>query len=700
MKYIKSYILLALMVLAVTGCKQEDLKDDVNALKDRVTLLEEQVKLLNENIAFFSKVLVRQTVDNGDGTVTEVPAYSISKITLSADNTSYTAVFNDGQTLTLTIGSKGTVTTPQISVNQETGKWMLQGADTGYSAVGIDSNENGATPEFQVVKDETTQQYYWQVKFDDSTGWQDVTDASNQKVYVTEAGSELAKDQLFEEAKIEGSEFVLTYYVDGNGQGTTQEIRLPILSDLSCIINVPESEMADGYWEIGANGASAEVEIKGEHWFVVAPHGWEASISETDGKAILTVEKSATASAGLKSRATANNTDEVVVQVNKGMYWAVAKVKVREAVTSYYSQVYKAGKNIVVGEPGSENGYGLNINETEFADGQLLQNGASISDNNGVYFIEDGATVTLDAISDLQSLVIVGNNPEKPSTVKVEANSFLLGATGGKGIVMKNVILDAENATFTDRGLISTTSGSVSTRFEHLIFDGCEIRMLTDKRLVYLDSRTDNLISTIVYFALYNTKVELPISSQPIDMFFIYKHDQKTFEGCEMVVYKNNVFYSAEEGKALINFALLQANTSLGEFNKVIVQNNTLVNLLAKNILVRAKMKNLSVTNNLLWNNFNDTETTRCIIGLMPGSNTASILYGDNKAYDPSTDAKKWIVFNKRDDLYVYPDQIEGGNNLPIEAVDPFATEGGSMNWDAGIFVPGAGYENIGAHIN
>ena len=46
MKYIKSYILLALMVLAVAGFKQEDFKDDVNALKDRVNLLEEQVKLL------------------------------------------------------------------------------------------------------------------------------------------------------------------------------------------------------------------------------------------------------------------------------------------------------------------------------------------------------------------------------------------------------------------------------------------------------------------------------------------------------------------------------------------------------------------------------------------------------------------------------------------------------------------------------
>lgn len=696
MKYIKSYILLALMVLAVTGCKQEDLKDDVNALKDRVTLLEEQVKLLNENIAFFSKVLVRQTVDNGDGTFTEVPAYSISEVLVN-DGTTFTAKFNDGNVLTLTIGSKGTVTTPQLGVNPETGKWMLNGSDTGYSAVGTDSSVDGGKPEFKIMLDSSAQQYYWQVTFN-GTDWQDVTDAEGNRVYVTEVGGELAKDNLFEKAEVDGNEFVLTYYTDG--QGSTAEVRIPIISDLSCVINVPEKDMADGYWEIGADGASAEVEIKGDHWFVIAPHGWEASISETltDGKATLTVKKSAPASAGLKSRATANNTDEVVVQVNKGMYWAVAKVKVREAVTSYYSQVYKAGKNIVVGEPGSENGYGLNINETEFADGQLLQNGASIS-NNGVYFIEEGATVTLGAISDLQSLVIVGNNPEKPSTVKVEANSFLLGATGGKGIVMKNVILDAENATFTDRGLISTTSGSVSTRFEHLIFDGCEIRMLTDKRLVYLDSRTDNLISTIVYFALYNTKVELPISSQPIDMFFIYKHDQKTFEGCEMVVYKNNVFYSAEEGKALINFALLQANTSLGEFNKVIVQNNTLVNLLAKNILVRAKMKNLSVTNNLLWNNFNDTKTTRCIIGLMPGSNTASILYGDNKAYDPSTDAKKWTVFNKGD-LYVYPDQIEGDNNLPIEAVDPFATEGGSMDWDAGIFVPGAGYENIGAHIN
>lgn len=682
------------MVLAVTGCKQEDLKDDVNALKDRVTLLEEQVKLLNENIAFFSKVLVRQTVDNGDGTFTEVPAYSISEVLVN-DGTTFTAKFNDGNVLTLTIGSKGTVTTPQLGVNPETGKWMLNGSDTGYSAVGTDSSVDGGKPEFKIMLDSSAQQYYWQVTFN-GTDWQDVTDADGNRVYVTEVGGELAKDNLFEKAEVDGNEFVLTYYTDG--QGSTAEVRIPIISDLSCVINVPEKDMADGYWEIGADEASAEVEIKGDHWFVIAPHGWEASISEilTDGKAILTVKKSATASAGLKSRATANNTDEVVVQVNKGMYWAVAKVKVREAVTSYFSQVYKAGKNIVVGEPGNENGYGLNINETEFADGLLLQNGASISDN-GVYFIEEGATVTLGAISDLQSLVIVGNNPEKPSTVKVEANSFLLGATGGKGIVMKNVVLDAENATFTNGGLIATTAGSVETRFDHIIFDGCDVKMRVGKMLVRFDRRTDNLISSIVNFAIYNTKVKIPLptTDTAINMFFVYADKSKTFNGCESLVYKNNIFYAAENGNAWANFALLQSNTSLGEFNKVIVQNNTLVNLLAKNILARAKMNKLSVTNNLLWNNSSATDN-RSVIALMSGSDVNAVEYGNNKVYDISADAKKWTLFYGS----VTPDPIEGDNNLPIEAVDPFATEGGSMDWDAGIFVPGAGYENIGAHIN
>lgn len=677
MKYIKSYILLALMVLAVTGCKQEDLKDDVNALKDRVTLLEEQVKLLNENIAFFSKVLVRQTVDNGDGTVTEVPAYSISKITQSADNTSYTAVFNDGQTLTLTIGAKGTVTTPQISVNQETGKWMLQGADTGYSAVGIDSNENGATPEFQVVKDENTQQYYWQVKFDDSTGWQDVTDASNQKVYVTEAGSELAKDQLFEKAEIEGSEFVLTYYVDGNGQGTTQEVRLPILSDLSCIINVPESEMADGYWEIGADGASAEVEIKGEHWFVVAPHGWEASISETltDGKATLTVKKSATASAGLKSRATANNTDEVVVQVNKGMYWAVAKVKVRETVTSYFNQVYSQGGNITVGN--------VTINNTTYSGGKLLSTGDATISADGVYFIPQGVEATISS-TNFNKLILIADNP-KGDQVTVD-NTAIFDATGTDGeFIAQNVVFKNAKSPF-----IRINASGITLK--NLILDGCKVPIASGGNFLNAFLGDDNSIGNIYLngnrFA-YNQTTDNAASRL---LNFANSAGNKSLNAD--IYIGNNVFYSIND--YIINAAILVLGTNDGTpgtyniANTLTIENNTFINFICSSqSMVRGYIEGTVVFRNLLlWSN---SGTVKNMTLLNVHSKTPSGVTFENL-----------LKFDKNKEITIsyWAGVPSGYTQVKVEAAssDPFdVNAGATFDLKNGVFIPTSEYANYGA---
>lgn len=681
MKYIKSYILLALMVLAVAGCKQEDLKDDINSLKDRVTLLEEQVKLLNENIAFFSKVLVRQTVDNGDGTVTEVPAYSISKITQSADNASYTAVFNDGQTLTLTIGAKGTVTTPQISVNQETGKWMLQGADTGYSAVGIDSNENGATPEFQVVKDENTQQYYWQVKFDDSTGWQDVTDASNQKVYVTEAGSELAKDQLFEKAEIEGSEFVLTYYVDGNGQGTTQEVRLPILSDLSCIINVPESEMADGYWEIGADGASAEVEIKGKHWFVVAPHGWEASISETltDGKATLTVKKSATVSAGLKSRATANNTDEVVVQVNKGMYWAVAKVKVRETVTSYFNQVYSQGGNITVGN--------VTINNTTYSDGKLLSTGDATISADGVYFIPQGVEATISS-TNFNKLILIADNPKGDQVIVDNTAIFEATGTDGEFIAQNVVFKNAKSPS-----LIRINASGIALK--NLILDGCKVPITSGGNFLNAFSGDDNSIGNIYLvdnkFEYYNWGTEFKASR----LFNLASGSDNKNLSADIYI-GNNVFYPTDK-TYVINGTLLFMNT--GEYNAsntIRIENNTFVNFVCSSqAMLRGIIKGSVVFSNLLfWNNPNDATKLSSTLINTGSTPPAEVIFGDMLKFDSNKD--KVIPIN----YWNNKGNPEGYEQGKVEEVssDPFdVNAGATFDLKNGVFIPTSEYANYGA---
>ena len=683
MKYIKSYILLALMVLAVTGCKQEDLKDDVNALKDRVTLLEEQVKLLNENIAFFSKVLVRQTVDNGDGTFTEVPAYSISEVLVN-DGTTFTAKFNDGNVLTLTIGSKGTVTTPQLGVNPETGKWMLNGSDTGYSAVGTDSSVDGDKPEFNIALDNS--KYYWQVRFGDSESWQPVKDAEGNIVYVTEVGGELAKDNLFKDAKVEENEFVLTYYRDG--QGSTAEVRIPIISDLSCVINVPEKDMVDGYWEIGANGASAEVEIKGDHWFVIAPHGWEASISETltDGKVTLTVKKSAPASAGLKSRATANNTDEVVVQVNKGMYWAVAKVKVREAVTSYYYQVYDQGGDITVGN--------VTINKATYPGGKPLSTDDATISADGVYFIPQGVEAVISS-TDFNKLVLISDNPKGEPVVVDNTVKFNVTETAGE-FIAQNVIFKKENNPFMQIDATGIT-------LKNLVLDGCKVIIGSGKHFLNAFKGDDNSIGNIYLegnrFA-FNQTTAYAASR-------LFNLSGSTGSGENKVVYNrnlsadvsiiNNVFYSTMTNDYSINGNILVLTTDgtdgiYSEKNTITIENNTFINFLCgSQPMIRGNIRGTVIFRNLLlWSNTNDEKANTSYL-LNVHSATPSVVTFENL-----------LKFDKGKDIPTnYWHSLPSGyTQTKVEAAssDPFdVSAGATFDLENGVFIPTAEYANYGA---
>lgn len=673
------------MVLAVTGCKQEDLKDDVNALKDRVTLLEEQVKLLNENIAFFSKVLVRQTVDNGDGTFTEVPAYSISEVLVN-DGTTFTAKFNDGNVLTLAIGSKGTVTTPQLGVNPETGKWMLNGSDTPYNAVGANSSVDGDKPEFNIALDNSTRQYYWQVRFGDSERWDPVTDAEGNKVvYVTEVDGELAKDNLFKDAKVEENEFVLTYYTNGDGQDPTNEVRIPIISDLSCVINVLEKDMADGYWEIGKEGASAEVEIKGDHCFVIAPHGWEASISETltDGKAILTVKKSATASAGLKSRATANNTDEVVVQVNKGMYWAVAKVKVREAVTSYYSQVYDQGGDITVGN--------VTINKATYPGGIPLSTKNATITKDGVYFIPQGVDAVISSTS-FNKLVLISDNPKgEPVTVD---NTDKFNVTGIAGeFIAQNVIFKKENNPFMQIDATGIT-------LKNLVLDGCKVTIASGKNFLNAFKGGDNSIGNI-YLEGNRFAFNQTADYQASRLF----NFSGTFDN---VLYSrnlsadvsiiNNVFYSTTNNYTINGTILFLGNDdTAGVYDAkktVTIENNTFINFICgSQPMVRGRIEGAVVFRNLLlWSDVVDSSSkAKNSYLLNVHSKTPSGLTFENLL---KFDKNKQIQTNYWHSL------PSGYTQTKVEAAssDPFdVSAGATFDLENGVFIPTAEYANYGA---
>lgn len=563
---------------------------------------------------------------------------------------------------------------------------MLNGSDTPYNAVGANSSVDGGKPEFNIALDNSTRQYYWQVRFGDSELWQPVTDAEDNKVYVTEVDGELAKDNLFKDAKVKENEFVLTYYTDG--QGSTAEVRIPIISDLSCVINVPEKDMADGYWEIGAGGASAEVEIKGDHWFVIAPHGWEASISETltDGKPILTVKKS-TASADLKSRATANNTDEVVVQVNKGMYWAVAKVKVREAVTSYFYQVYDQGGDITVGN--------VTINKATYPGGIPLSTKNATITKGGVYFIPQGVEAVISSTS-FNKLVLISDNPKGEPVTVDNTDKFNVTGTAGE-FIAQNVIFKKENNPFMQIDATGIT-------LKNLVLDGCKVIIGSGKHFLNAFKGDDNSIGNIYLkgnrFA-FNQTTAYAASR-------LFNLSGSTGSGENKVVYNrnlsadvsiiNNVFYSTMTNDYSINGNILVLTTDgtdgiYSEKNTITIENNTFINFLCgSQPMIRGNIRGTVIFRNLLlWSNTNDEKANTSYL-LNVHSATPSVVTFENL-----------LKFDKGKDIltnYWNGTIPSGYTQTKVEAAssDPFdVSAGATFDLKNGVFIPTAEYANYGA---
>lgn len=135
MKFMKLYILFALSVFCITGCKMENLKDDVNELKDRVTLLEQQAQILNDNIKAMAYILDQNNL-------------AISSVEESQDGSQFTIILSNGDELTLTIGKPGDASlVPTIEIID--GYWYINGVPTGVKAVGEDGAD-ASIPQFRV----------------------------------------------------------------------------------------------------------------------------------------------------------------------------------------------------------------------------------------------------------------------------------------------------------------------------------------------------------------------------------------------------------------------------------------------------------------------------------------------------------------------------------------------------------------------
>lgn len=650
MKYIKSYILFILMVFAVTGCTMDDLKDDVNDLKDRVALIEQQVKLLNQNLAVVSYILDPQNKTiNGVQTVKE-----------EGKETQYIITLSDNTQLTLTIGKEGTVNEPVITVGDDN-NWYINGVSTGVSAVGTPGANVQGFPEFRVEGGN------WQVRFG-SGNWEDVTGGDGV------AGGSLG-DQIFESATVteDGKNFVVTLK-DGSVHS------LPILESLVCLIDKSNLTL-EGDFLVIEKGQRVEipVRIEGENPQVTYPQGWRATLNklnapDTNGNNYqLFIYAPAADTKSLIGRAAADNTADVTVQVQKGSFWAVDKIKVKNPKDYSNNFVkYEDGRAVTVG--------GLEITKDVYGDAIEITANTAIN-QEGVYFVSDNNLTLTYALptTGVTDLIIIPTTKEV-TTINLTVNSqiYFSGA-----FVCQNVVLN--NKVVNNYPLVVNKND-----VGKVVFDKSKItNLVIGKGLATPGSG----VTKMHYFEISNSDVV--VENAGSNLYLTINMN------CETLKYHNNLFYyrgtplASNDPSIFQNLKLIQATT----VKDLTVTSNTFIDVesgtisdINKGLLALGGpiTGNVAVSNNLYYYTYRRTATQFLRSAASPDATVTSA--GTNYIYIQSD-------FNSTNGKNVFYTQI-GSTPKAFDGsdVDFFdTTDPTTFNKTTGVFIPKAGYTQYGA---
>ncbi|WP_303329978.1 PL29 family lyase N-terminal domain-containing protein [Bacteroides acidifaciens] len=658
MNYFKSFLLTAFALFTLAACNTDDLRDDVDNLKGRVESLEAQINLLNDNMTAIKRLL------EGGQTITEI----------TQTNGTYTLKLSGGETVTLTQGSAGEIKYPEISVNDE-GQWVVNGEvltqnGVPVQAVGTPGND-GITPKFRLTDDGS----YWQVSYDNGTSWQDVLDESGNKVSAVNNGSSggSSTDTFFESAGIDesGDFFVIQL------KGQTESISIPIVKDLLCEIIEPAEGMNKGYWEIGTGAtATTTVKVKGDNIIVTAPAGWVATISEPDtetNEATLSITAPAST---IKTRATADNSNDVTLQVNKGANWAVAKIQVKaiEIIDSYYA-LYEAGETITIG--------GININKNTFGEATLITTENPNITNKGIYFISPEVEAEYTASGGYAQLIIIGNSSTQKSQLKVSSQIKLVEtASDASGIfICQNITLDARNTLNAENKTSYPIVQNKNGAFGSIILQDCHILLPKGQPLSYIS----NSNRSIDYFLMENCVV--PISSTDNNKFILSLSTSTA--AYNKVSFKNNIFYCVDEGKSATGFKLMNGEKATA--TKFTLTNNTFVNVYTATTfyVYLTSLPNIHITHNLIY--AKPAMPNNCGIFRLT-NNPESGECNSNICYK-AENTNNWQIF-----FGGIGKGMDGAEEVNIITSDPF--EGGTFDIANGVFIPNAEFAEYGASIN
>lgn len=560
MKTFKFLMPFMLAVLVFAGCDTDDLRNDIDELKNRVESLEAQVASINENMNAL-RVLI-------DGNKT------ISSYTYDETTGAYTLTLSDGSVITLTQGVTGTVNYPTIGID-ENGYWTVNGESLGQQAVG----QNGDTPEFRI--EESTN--YWQVKFG-AGEWQYVLSNGEKVQATTETINN--EDKFFQSVEVKGG-YLEVVMKDG------QTLTMPIVDGLTCEIITEGVAGFSGNVLSVAAGATVKlnVNLSGDNFIVTAPNGWIATLGEpADGKAELSL--TAPASASTFTRATADNTKDVVVQANKGINWAVDKIQVQigdgeqgddgdaDEVTSYYEK-YNNGETFEIA--------GVQINNQLYPDAIYVEGNVDLTSDNTIYFVKPGQDIKLNYVStssNLGNTIIIGDNSSQKS-------SFVIN---GQYIKLKEV--DAENKSLFLCYNVEITANQANysmINYGHMkkvIFDKCVFK-LNPTQPFYSNgsSKPEQIDRYIDEFVISNSVLDFAGCTKS---FFVADGLAYPQFG---IILKNNIFYSSGEDYITRLFSLKLSTASFTMENNTFYKVTSATNA----YFFSAKLSSVIAKNNIFY---------------------------------------------------------------------------------------------------
>lgn len=657
MKQFRNLLLFIPLAFGIVSCDTDDLKNDIDDLKDRVTNLEAQVQIFNENL-------------NALRVLTQDDAKTIKNWSL--DQGKYTIELSDGQTIVLTQGVEGSATTPDIEIGTD-GYWYIDGEKQPVKAQGSDA----PTPEFRI-----TGEGYWQVDLDGISGsqydFEDVTDETGAPVKATTSGSINMEDQFFKSVREENGFLVVEV------KGYDEPIKLPIDADLVCeIVRTSITGLKDGVLTVGY-GMEVEftVKVNGERYAVTAPAGWTAVLGEPAPETNeATLKLIAPAQLSTLSRATADNTTDLTLQVNNGVNWAVDKIKVvAENVVASYYELFNSGQTIEIA--------GVELKKSDwdkvtgFSIKQIKSSGNGSDDNkitqNGIYFLEAGAEAVYTYTGAVTNLFIIRDNSID--------NTAKLVMTGNNYVKLNN---NAEpiNSKFVCEGLnldataMTNYQVTANGKFGQIVFSNCNINLTTEKAFIYVaNTVTDREFDKII---IKNCKFDWTNRTQ-----------DKGFQLCNLqttsikssISLVNNVFYAKGKDAKLQIFNFLKKDIPYVE-----MKNNTFVNAVP---LTDGYIKCKSVTSIDIQNNlFYSTNYS---------SNQLLFRY-DNDNADGATISTTGTVsnnFGNKGDkiwkLFYSNNVIEGGTQIDNTKETIFS----NMDYDKVIFTPIDELSSCGATID